>query len=73
MNRPYYLLKVAAIILAIGFAAWTGQASTAHLSHAVTLARYSASAQVEAAAWHTTAYLARGVAHLVGLCSILQP
>jgi len=73
MERRYYLLKIAAIVVAIATAAFTSGVGNTRMAHAIDHARYTAPAQVEAAAWHTTAYLSRGVAHLVGLCSILRP
>lgn len=71
MERRYYLLKIFAIAIAIATAAVTGGMGTARMEHAVTHARYSASAEVQAAAWRTTAYLARGAAHLIGFCATL--
>jgi len=73
MDRRYYLLKIVAVVLAVAIAAFTGGANTTRAAHAINLARYSAPAQVEAAAWHTTAYVARGMAHLVGFCATILP
>ncbi|HEV2561613.1 MAG TPA: hypothetical protein VGT78_05675 [Rhizomicrobium sp.] len=73
MDRRYYLLKIAAVVIAVAIAAFTGSANTTRAAHAINLARYSAPAQVEAAAWHTTAYLARGMTHLIGLCATTLP
>lgn len=73
MERRYYLLKSLAIAIAIATAAFTGGFGAARMEHAVSHARYSASAEVQAAALRTTAYVARGVAHLIGFCATLSP
>lgn len=73
MERHYYLLKIVAVVLAVAVAGFTSNMGTARVSHAINHARYSAPAQVEAAAWQTTAYLARGMAHLVGMCATILP
>ena len=73
MERRYYLLKTFAIAIAIATAILTGGIGTTRMEHAVSHARYSASAEVQAAAWRTTAYVARGVVHLIGFCATLSP
>ncbi len=73
MERRYYLLKTIAIVVAVVTAGFTGGIGTTRVAHAINHARYSAPAEVEAAAWRTTAYVARGVAHLVGFCATLRP
>lgn len=66
MERQYYLLKVAVVVVAILTVAVTSGIGSTHVAHAVNHARYSAPAQVQAVAWHTTAYVARAVAGLLG-------
>ena len=66
MERRYYLLKIAIVMVAVVTAAITGGMSSTHVAHAVNHARYSAPAEVQAAAWHTTAYVAHAVASLLG-------
>jgi hypothetical protein len=73
MEHRYYLLKTFTIAMAIATAAFTGGIGTAHMEHAISHARYGASAEVQAAAWRVTAYLARGAAHLAGLGATLSP
>ncbi len=73
MERGYYLLKSFAIAIAVAVAVFTGGVGTVRLEHAVSHARYTASAQVQAAAWRTTAYVARGLAHMAGFCATLSP
>lgn len=62
----YYLLKVGIIVVAIATVAVTSGVGTTRMAHAINHARYSAPAQVEAAAWRTTAKLARTVSCLFG-------
>ena len=73
MERRYYLLKTIAIVVAVVTVGFTSGIGTMRMAHAINHARYSAPAEVEAAAWRTTAYVARGVAHLVGFCATLRP
>jgi hypothetical protein len=67
MERHYYLLKVGVILVAIVTAAVTSGMGSTQVAHAVNHTRYSAPAEIEAAAWHTTAYVARAAACLFGL------
>jgi hypothetical protein len=71
MERRYYLLKTLAIAIAIVTATFTSGIGTTRMAHVINHARYSASAQVQAAAWRTTAYVARGIAHLAGFDAML--
>ena len=73
MERRYYFLKSFAIVIAIVTATFTSGIGTARMAHVINHARYSASAEVQAAAWRTTAYVARGIAHLVGFGATLSP
>lgn len=66
MERRYYLIKVAVLVVAMITAVATGGIGSTRVAHAVTHARYSAPAQIQAAAWHTTAYVAHAVAGLLG-------
>ena len=72
MERRYYLLKVGVILVAVVTATVTSGMGTTQVAHAVNHARYSAPAQIEAAAWHTTAWVAHTAAHLLGLDSIVK-
>ena len=65
MERRYYLLKIGLIALAVITAVVTGGVGTTQVSHAIGHARYSASAEIEAAAWRTTAWIAHGIARLL--------
>jgi len=67
MERRYYLLKVGVILVALVTAAVTSGMGSTEVAHAVNHARYSAPAQIEAAAWHTTAYVAHAAACLLGM------
>lgn len=69
MDRRYYLLKVCVLVVAIVTAAITSGLGTTRVAHAVNHARYSAPSQIEAAAWHTTAYVAHTVAQMLGMIS----
>lgn len=69
MERRYYVLKVGVILVAIITATITSGMGTTELAHAANHARYSAPAKIEAAAWHTTAYLAHAAARLLGMDS----
>jgi len=66
MERRYYLLKSLAIAIALVIATFTSGVGTTRMAHAISHARYSAPAEVQAAAWRTTAYIARGIEHLFG-------
>jgi hypothetical protein len=66
MDRRYYFLKVAVVLLAIVTATATGGVASTRMAHAVNRARYSAPAEIQAAAWHTTSSIAHAVAALVG-------
>ena len=72
MDRRYYYLKVAIVLLAVVTAAVTSGMSSTRMAHAVNHARYSAPARIEAAAWHTTAWVARTVAGLLGTDSTVR-
>ncbi len=72
MERRYYLLKIAVVLLAIVTVTVTSGMGSTRVAHAVNHARYSAPAEIEAAAWHTTAYLAHAVAALLGTDSKAQ-
>jgi len=65
MERHYYLLKIGLIALAIAVAVVTGGIGSTQMSHAVAHARYSAPAEIEAAAWRTTAWIAHGLSRLM--------
>lgn len=62
MDRRYYVLKIAIVLLAIVTVTVTSGMGSTRMAHAINHARYSAPAQVEAAAWQTTACLAHLVA-----------
>ena len=66
MDRHYYLAKLGIIVVAIGIAfAGTGMGTT-HVAHAVSAhSGYTASEQLQAAAWHATAKATRLIACLV--------
>lgn len=72
MERRYYLLKIGVIVVAIVTAAVTSGMGTTQVAHAVNHARYSAPSKIEAAAWHTTAWVAHAAAHLLGMDSIAK-
>jgi len=69
MGRRYYILKVGVILVALVTAGVTSGMGSTQVAHAVNHARYSAPAQIEAAAWHTTAYVAHAFACLLGVNS----
>ena len=72
MDRHYYFLKLGVLLLAIVTVAATSGAASTQMAHAVNHARYSAPAEIEAAAWHTTAYIAHAAASLMGTGSLAQ-
>jgi hypothetical protein len=62
MNRRYYLAKLGIVVLAVALAVAGSGMGTTRVAHSFgTTARYSAAAQVQAAAWHATA----AVGHLI--------
>ncbi|MBI1331078.1 MAG: hypothetical protein GC166_14370 [Alphaproteobacteria bacterium] len=65
MDRRYYALKIALVVLAVLTAGITSGMGTTQVSRAVAHARYSAPATIEAAAWRTAAWLARTVSDLI--------
>jgi hypothetical protein len=72
MERRYYLLKSLAIVIAVATATFTSGVGTTRMAHAINHERYSASAEVQAAAWRTTACVAHGPAHLLGVGATLS-
>lgn len=66
MHGRYYALKVGLVLVAIVTAGITSGMGSTQIAHEVNHARYSAPARVQAVAWHTTAYVARAVAGLLG-------
>lgn len=65
MDRRYYLLKIGVLFAALVTAWLTSGMESTRAAHDVNLARYSAPATIEAAAWDTTARFARAVARLI--------
>ncbi len=65
MDRRYYAVKIALVILAIAVAGITSGMGTTQVSHAVAHARYSAPAEVEATAWRAAAWIAHTVSNLI--------
>lgn len=65
MDRRYYLLKVAIVLLAIVTVAVTSGMGSTEIAHAANHARYSAPFAIEAAAWQATAYVAHTTASLI--------
>ncbi len=68
MDRRYYVLKAGVILTAFAAdaAGITNGPGPTRTIHEINLARYSASAAVEATAWRTSARLAHAVAWLMG-------
>lgn len=66
MERRYYLLKIAVLVFAVATVTVTSGMGSTRMAHEINLARYSAPARIEAAAWHTTAWVARAVASFLG-------
>lgn len=69
MERRYYLLKVCVMLLAVVTAVATSGVASVRAAHAVNDARYSASSQIEAAAWRGTSYVAHALASLFDACA----
>jgi hypothetical protein len=69
MERRYYLLKTTVVLFAVATVTLTSGMGSTRIAHEVNFARYSAPAQIEAAAWHTTAWIARAAASLLGIDS----
>jgi hypothetical protein len=65
MDRRYYLAKLAIVVAAVMLAVAGSGIGTTRVAHSFGAhARYSAPAQVEAAAWHITATVGHLLAHL---------
>jgi len=68
MERRYYLLKIAIVVLAIVTAGvGTGMGTTKVAGEIGAHTRYSAASEIEAAAWHATAYVGHTLAHFFSL------
>ena len=65
MDRHYYLAKLGIVVAAVALAIAGSGMGTTRVAHSLGAhARYSAPAQVEAAAWHVTAAVGHLLAHL---------
>ncbi len=65
MDRRYYLAKLGIVVAAVALAVAGSGIGTTRVAHSLGAhARYSAPAQVEAAAWHVTAAVGHLLAHL---------
>jgi hypothetical protein len=65
MDRRYYLAKFGIVVAAVALAIAGSGMGTTRVAHSLGAhARYSAPAQVEAAAWHVTAAVGHLLAHL---------
>jgi hypothetical protein len=66
MDRKYYLAKLGIIVAAIAIAFASSGVGATHASHAIVAhSGYTASAQLQAAAWHVTTKATRLLACLV--------
>lgn len=72
MERRYYLLKIAVVLFAVATVTVTSGMGSTRMAHEINLARYSAPAHIEAAAWRTTAYIAHAVASFLGTDSMAR-
>ncbi len=66
MGRRYYLLKASLVLVGLLTVCVTGGLGPTNLAHRANLARYSATARIEATAWQTTAGVVHAVARVLG-------
>ena len=67
MDRRYYLLKVSLVLVGLATVCITSGLGSAQMAHQANLARYSATARIEATTWHTSATVVHHVARFLGI------